>query len=318
VAPSAGTTESRGRGIRQRWKHNEKKLAPVSGESITNAVAMNCIRTVRLLRTFLCFLLLSWPLARGAETDLKVVPALGEAFAQRNLPGVFVAFDTRSGTWSTNDPVRAAVRFLPASTFKIPNSLIALEVGAVASVDTVLKWDGVKRDLVPGWNCDQSMREALPRSTVWFYQELARRTGEKRMAEWVRRIGYGNADIGGGIDVFWLQGALRISAVEQIRFLRALRDDTLPFRVEVRKTVKELLVCHRGDGWVLRAKTGWTARVKNPVGWYVGWVELADGAVFFATNVDARTWSESPLRVAISYENLVRLGALPAGTVPPK
>ena len=170
-------------------------------------------------------LLPPWLTPRAGEIDFHVTPALGAPFATRHLPGVFVAFGARTGTWSTNDPVRARARFLPASTFKIPNSLIALEVGSVATVDTNLKWDGVDRGS-PGWNCDQSMRVAIQRSTVWFYQEMARRTGEARMAEWVRKIHYGNAD--------------------------------------------------------------------------------------------ARAWSEAPLRIAISYENLVQVGALPAGTVPPK
>ena len=36
--------------------------------------------------------------------------------------------------------------------------------------------------------------------------------------EYLTRIQYGNADPSGGVDRFWLDGALRISAMEQVDF----------------------------------------------------------------------------------------------------
>jgi beta-lactamase class D len=251
-----------------------------------------------------------------AAPSLAPDSRLAEAFAQRGLRGVFVAFEPAANRWVTSDVERASRGFLPASTFKIPNSLIALECGAVADAGVVLKWDGRDRGIA-SWNHDQDMREAFRNSTVWFYQELARRTGEERMQAWVRKIGYGNADISGGIDVFWLQGALRISAVQQIELLHRLREGTLPFRPEVMAEVREIMIADRRDGWTLRAKTGMTLRVEHKIAWYVGWVEAAKGPVFFATNFDIETADDARPRLAITYENLVRLGALPPGTTPP-
>jgi len=271
---------------------------------------------MKRLPPFLPVILVLVVMAR-AEITPVVDSGLGEGFAKRKLTGVFVAYDGRTDRWVTNDPVRARAAFLPASTFKIPNSLIALECGAVADVDTVIAWDGQDRGR-PEWNRDQKMRDALPRSTVWFYQELARRVGEVRMREWVQRIGYGNANIAGGIDVFWLQGALRVSAIQQIEFLRRLRDNALPFRPAVLAVVKEIMIADHRDDWILRAKTGMTTRqVESPVGWYVGWVETPAGPVFFATNVELTPAEAAKARIPISYENLVHLGALRVGTIPP-
>ncbi len=251
--------------------------------------------------------------------EFTVDPGLAEPFDQRKLQGVFVAYKASTGRWITNDITRAQEKLLPASTFKIPNSLIALECGAIASTDEVLPWDGHDRGS-PAWNRDQSMRDAFRASTVWFYQELARRTGEKRMTHSLRQLDYGNADISGGIDRFWLTGSLRISAVQQIEFLRRLRDDALPFRPETMRAVKEIMIMDQRDSWTLRAKTGLTTTtVDHPIGWHVGWIETPKGPVYFATNLDAKTDREViRARLAITYENLIHLGALPSGTKPPE
>ncbi|MFT3784328.1 MAG: class D beta-lactamase [Nibricoccus sp.] len=253
--------------------------------------------------------------AFAAGSKLTSEPRLNAAFSERGLHGVFVAFEPVSGKWLTNDLARADEAFLPASTFKIPNSLIALECGAVANPDVVLKWDGKDRGFA-AWNHDQAMREAFRNSTVWFYQELARRVGEERMKHWVSQFQYGNENIAGGIDVFWLQGELRISAVQQIEFLVRLRNDELPVRKENMAMVKEVMIAGRGEGWTLRAKTGMTLRVERPIAWYVGWVETTHGPVYFATNFDIKEFKDAQPRLAIAYENLVQVGALPPGVKP--
>jgi beta-lactamase class D len=275
----------------------------------------------RLYWFLLCLLpsLVAFGATAAPSHAFTVDPGIAEPFAQRKLHGVFVAYETATDRWTTNDVTRAREKFLPASTFKIPNSLIALECRSIASVDEILTWDGKDRGS-PAWNRDRSMRDAFRASTVWFYQELARRTGEQRMSGWLRKIDYGNADISGGLDTFWLTGSLRISAVQQIEFLRRLRDDSLPFRPETMLAVKEIMIRDRRDDWTLRAKTGLTAlTVEQPVAWVVGWIESPKGAVFFATNLDHSSAGDNAIsaRIAITYENLIRLGALPTGTAPP-
>jgi beta-lactamase class D len=161
------------------------------------------------------------------------------------------------------------------------------------------------------------MTRAFQRSTVWFYQEVARRVGEERMRDWVRRAGYGNADIDGGIDAFWLEGELRISAEEQIDLLRRLYAGDLPFSERSMAIVRRVMLTEGGDGYVLRGKTGWARQhgVDNELhtGWLVGWVERDGNAYLFATQIGSSE-TDFPMRRAqqeITRGALRELGVLP-------
>jgi beta-lactamase class D len=149
-------------------------------------------------------------------------------------------------------------------------------------------------------------------STVWVYQGFARALGEARERDYLQRIGYGNADPAGGVERFWLDGPLRISAVEQVAVLQRLHRNELPFAVEHQRLVKDVLVVEAGRDWILRAKTGWAGRTDPQVGWWVGWVERADGAVFFALNIDMPGGiADAPKREAIARRVLQSIAALP-------
>lgn len=217
-------------------------------------------------------------------------PDWGRFFEEAGVEGTIVIRDLSTGRTQVYDPERAATRFLPASTFKIPNSLISLETGVVHGTDEVLPWDGEER-WVKAWNRDHDMASAIEVSAVWFYQELARRVGEERMRLWLERLGYGNRDVGGGIDRFWLDGDLAISPLEQVDFLSRLARRELPFSAETTDAVHRILVSRedadQAPGRVLRAKTGWAVRGEGPqIGWWVGWVTHADGRTYvFATNL---------------------------------
>ena len=60
---------------------------------------------------------------------------------------------------------RAAKRYSPASTFKLPHTLFALDAGAVRDEFQVFRWDGVKRSFA-GHNQDQDLRSAMRNSAV--------------------------------------------------------------------------------------------------------------------------------------------------------
>lgn len=187
-------------------------------------------------------------------------------------------------TWVHNE-VRAAQPKTPASTFKIPNSLFALEAGAVANVDELVPWDGKKRR-IKAWNKPHSLRSGIIVSSVPTYQELARRIGLDQMASFVAKAGYGNQQIGDVVDMFWLQGPLQISAYEQIDFLKRLEARDLPFAQDNLEATIDILEVDRGDNWVLRAKTGWAINTKPAIGWYVGWLEFQNDTYVFALNID--------------------------------
>lgn len=154
----------------------------------------------------------------------------GRHFRDLGVEGSIMIYDSNRDRVFQHNPQRNTTAFLPASTFKILNSLIALETGVISDEIDVLTWDGIPRKF-PEWNRDLNMREAIKLSAIWFYQVLARRIGHDRMQQWVTQVGYGNQKIGNNndIDKFWLQGALRITPQEQIQFLSRLYKNDLPF-----------------------------------------------------------------------------------------
>lgn len=130
------------------------------------------------------------------------------AFQKKRINGCFILYDLEKDTSIIYNITRAVQQFLPASIFKMPNSLIALECGVIENKNEIILWDNVER-FVPAWNKDHDLRSAIKNSVVWYYQELARRAGEERMQDWVNEIHYGNRKIGNKIDIFWLDGNLR-------------------------------------------------------------------------------------------------------------
>ena len=238
------------------------------------------------------------------------------AFERRGLTGTFVLYDPETGQTSRYDPDRAAERFVPASTFKLYNALVALETGVVGDPDSVFAWDGVER-MIPNWNRDQSLREGMRNSTVWLYQRVARRVGIGRYDEAFDRQPYGNGDAGDSVTTFWLTGPLTISADEQVAFVDSLRRGALAFSSETQTVVRGLTpVLVDTAGVRLLAKTGLALRAgRTDLGWLAGWVERPEGDAVFALNVEAAGDAEVdliPARLAIAREILEGEGLLPA------
>jgi len=127
----------------------------------------------------------------------------------------------------------------------------------------VFRWDGTRRDIV-SWNRDQDLRSSMRNSVVWVYQQIARTIGDDGERRYLQKVGYGNADPSGGVDRFWLDGTLAISAEEQVAFLQRLYRNELPFRIEHQRLVKDVLVVEAGRDWILRAKTGRQGR-REPI-----------------------------------------------------
>jgi beta-lactamase class D len=262
-----------------------------------------------------------------------------EVFQEAGVEGAFVLLDVTSNRITIANPELAERAFLPASTFKIPNTLIGLETGVIPDESFALEWDGVDRGVFDVWNRDHDLRSAMKNSVLWFYQELARRIGEDRYHDWMSRLDYGNRDIGGGVDQFWVAGDLRITPREQVRFLRRLLQGDLPVEERSVRIVRDILLVSQKDGVTLRAKTGLTAQTPHYVGWLVGFVERPAGSSsgdpnesgggsrvshIFATLVLGpadREWRDSPVfdaRRTVPLRLLERAGAVPPDMPQPR
>ena len=227
-------------------------------------------------------------------------PDLQNLFRDAGTQGTIVVRDVATRRVTVIDPARARLPFLPASTFKIANALIALETGVVADADNpIFPWDGKTRSIA-AWNADHTLGSGFKVSSVPTFQEIARRIGPERMARFVKALDYGNADIGGAaIDQFWLEGNLRISAEAQIGFLERLYREELPVSKRTQAIVKDIMLLEGGEGAALRGKTGWATTHTPGIGWLVGWFERASGPAFFALNLDMHEIGLAPVRLRI-------------------
>jgi beta-lactamase class D len=231
-------------------------------------------------------------------------------FDEYGNEGCFVLYDLKNNTYLKYNSTRCAERFIPASTFKIFNSLIGLESGAVKDELEVFKWDSVNRSY-DSWNQDLDMVKAFKFSGVWYYQELARRIGEKNMQKYISLNHYGNENISGGIDLFWLDGGIRISADEQIEILKKLYHNELKFSQRSMDIVKRIMIYDQNDKYTIRAKTGWALRVEDQIGWFVGYVVKGENVYFFALNVESKEPEEGFVsRKEITFKILKNLGVL--------
>ncbi|MEG0344366.1 MAG: class D beta-lactamase, partial [Acinetobacter sp.] len=232
------------------------------------------------------------------------IPAL---LNQANTHAVFVSYDGSQLKSYGNDLKRAKTQYIPASTFKMLNALIGLQHHKATNTE-VFKWNGEKR-LFPTWEKDMTLAEAMQASAVPVYQELARRIGLDLMQKEVKRLHFGNAQIGTQVDNFWLVGPLKITPEQEARFAYQLAKKQLAFDPVVQQQVKQMLYIESRGETKLYAKSGWGMDVEPQVGWYTGWVEQPNGKVTaFALNMQMHQDDDPAQRKQLTLDILDKLG----------
>jgi len=240
-----------------------------------------------------------------------------------NIEGTVVLYDLKNNRYLKYNEKRSAVRYTPASTFKIPNALISLETGVVKDADSLIAWDKVK---YPGqdwteapfvyWKHDHTLRSSMKYSVVWYYRELAIRIGEERMKNYLAKFEYGNQDISGGLaskrmfEAFWLNNSLKISADEQIEFLRKFYDEKLSVSKRSTGILKQILVLEDAPNYKLSGKRGGVGNLNGKaLGWFVGYLETKDNTIFFALNMDGENYMAiRDKRIELTKQILTELG----------
>jgi beta-lactamase class D len=230
----------------------------------------------------------------AAMATPRTPPADGECFVLAPLDG---------GRETVVGGAECDRRTLPASTFKIPHALIALQTGVLTGA-TVMKWDGTPQDF-KSWEGDQTLDSAIKSSVVWFFQRAARAIGRERELQRLRALTYGSRTFTREVDRFWLNGDLTISPREQLAFLKAMFGYQLPIDARHIDTVKAAMTMPPGKlsnaaglhdfplawpaGTIARMKTGNGEVSGERVSWVVGQLESAGRQYVFASRVRSST-----------------------------
>ena len=218
-------------------------------------------------------LLSTLALSSCSDIRIKDHPEWKQQFDAYGVNGCFEYYDNNKETAHYYNKEACAKQVSPASTFKIFNSLVALETSTAPDEQLVIKWDGVTRSN-PDWNKDMTMAEAFKVSCLPYYQELARRIGAKAMQHYLDTVQYGNKQIGKQIDSFWVNNTLLISPDEQVGFIKRLYHGELPFSERTQRIVKGMMLQEEHNDYKLYYKTGWGINGNNNLLWIVGYVEI--------------------------------------------
>ncbi|NME72639.1 class D beta-lactamase [Flammeovirga aprica JL-4] len=247
------------------------------------------------LLTFLSLILLSISCSNPNEKKnnegdkssiLEHKNELQQILDSSKVKGAILLYDNKEDTYYSNDFEWSKSGFLPASTFKIPNSIIALETGVVENDSTLMQWDGNPRGLKI-WEQDLIFKKAFQYSCVPCYQEVARKIGTERMQSYLEKLDYpGMVFDSTSIDRFWLMGDSRISPFSEIDFLKRIHFSQLPVKESTDFTIKRMLLMEEYEHYKLSGKTGWSNENDHNNGWFVGFLELSNNTIFFATNIE--------------------------------
>ncbi len=204
---------------------------------------------------------------KAVSLDLKMEESKFYSFS-------VVIYDLKTKQYFYYNDSLALVLFSPASTFKIPNTLIGLECNILKDSTTKLNLGALD---------DPTLKFAFQNSIVPYYQELAKRIGDKNMHAYLKRFHYGNTLSTPELTTFWLTGDLRISAMEQIEFLNKIEKRQLGLRSESYETLMGIFQERRQGSLKIYGKTGWGVQDGQDIGWFVGFAQNHSDRFLFAT-----------------------------------
>jgi len=239
------------------------------------------------------FLLISGLIFQTSVSQKVTEMDFSSCFRKYGVDGCFVLYDQAGNSYVRYHPALCDSGYIPASTFKIPNSLIALEEGLIKDTSQIIRWDGHEWPNKT-WNQDQTLKTAMKYSCVWVYIGFAEKIGVGKYAAWLKSFNYGNQNLTGPSARFWLNGPYRISANQQIDFLQKFYNYALPVSRQSVDIVKDIIVLENSDLWKLSGKTG-TGILSDAeyIMWLVGYLEEDNKPYFFAMNFKTRDFDKS-------------------------
>jgi beta-lactamase class D len=264
------------------------------------------------MRLFLITSIAVFSFLACTQNNVTVDDSLKKYFDENDVTGTFGLYDNGQNQFIIYNLSRFKdSAYLPASTFKIVNSLIGIETGRISNEKMVIPWDGIKRR--PEWDKDLTMEEAFKVSAVPYYQEVARRIGKDTMQHWLDTLGYAaryEKAVIKTIDTFWLDNSIKITPDEQLGLMKKLYFDQLPFQHRSQDIVKRVMLQESNANYKISYKTGWGFKENgNAIGWIVGWIEENQHPYFFVLNVEGTHEMDMlPVRINILQGILKQLG----------
>lgn len=189
----------------------------------------------------------------------------------------------------------------PNSTFKIPLSLMGYDKKILKDENNP-KWEFKEKYLSNGfdsswmpvqWKESNTPSSWMKYSVVWYSQKLTPLLGSKVIKEYLYAFDYGNKDFSGtlgkndGLENAWLESSLKISAENQIQFLKKFVLEILPVTKQSLQMTKKLLYIEQSKSNTdFYGKTG-GGFIKNKYahGWFVGWIEKDNNTFIFASQI---------------------------------
>ena len=231
---------------------------------------------------------------------------LGNYFA--GFDGSFVLYDKEADQYLIHNKNQSTLRVSPNSTYKIYSALLGLESGSITDENSSAKWNGLTYP-IDSWNADQDLTSAMRNSVTWYFQRLDKQVQPDTIQTFLDRIRYGNRDLSGGIEEYWLESSLKISPVEQVQLLKHFYANQFEFKEKNIQTVKDSIKLERKEGALLSGKTGTgTVNGKNINGWFIGYVESGQDTYFFATNIQNENNSNGSKAAEITLSILKQKG----------
>lgn len=237
--------------------------------------------------TFLIFIIPFIFINCSPKPIVEEHPEFESFFKEYQVEGSFMLYDFKEKKTIIFNHQLCNEGFLPASTFKLVNTLVGLETGIITGEQFVIPWDSVSRQ-IPSWNRDHNVQSAFQNSVVPWYQELARRIGYEQMQHWVSQSQFGDMDVHKeNIDLFWLAGESKITPKQQLDFQKRLINNELPFAQENIDFVKKIMILEKTPEYIFRGKTGWAVMNDKNIGWLVGYLEKESNIYAFVINVES-------------------------------
>ncbi len=255
---------------------------------------------------FIMVLIVSGFVLEGNEGKLEST-VLGKEIEKSLDPfaGSFIVYDFNNDKYFTSNDSICSLRYPAYSTFKIASSLIALDMGIAKDESYMIKYDSLKHTLplwmkennfYKNWYRDHTIKSALKYSVNWFFIELGDQIGNKNMADYMEKLAYGNKRVSDGKEQAWYNGQLKISAKEQVEFVKGiLCQDLKDISKQAQRITREVFPSELESNYTLFGKTGTGDVGDNKyIGWYVGFIETKSNTYVFALNIFSNDINKIP------------------------